>query len=237
MRRKKVRKISKIILIICSLIFFLTFILTRNYFINVNPKIVEVSSFTIDKYLNSFLSNNIGYEIFKDTNLDNIINIEQNKDGEILYVTYNLENAYLVLDKLTKELNTLITDLENGNIKTNNKNIESINGFLVVEEPLFISSNWAFLTSLGPKVYLPVNFSNILLTNIKTKVTNYGMNNALIEVYVTIDITTKLFSPVSEKRNEIYYDALISSTIINGRVPSIYTSGSDESNIFSIPIN
>lgn len=61
-----------------------------------------------------------------------------------------------------------------------------------------------------------------VLTNIKTKITDYGINNALVEIYVTVVLDTNLISPVVEKSNKINYDVLVASTVVNGRVPEVY---------------
>ena len=85
--------------------------------------------------------------------------------------------------------------------------------------------------------YLKVNYIGELLTNIKTKITNYGLNNALVELYITIEITEELTSPVTYKKNKFNYDMLIASKIINGRVPYLYGECLEsKSNILSIPL-
>ena len=61
-----------------------------------------------------------------------------------------------------------------------------------------------------------------VLTNIKTKITDYGINNALVEIYVTVVLDTNLISPVVEKSSKIDYDVLVASTVVNGRVPEVY---------------
>ena len=44
--------------------------------------------------------------------------------------------------------------------------------------PMFINSKDMFLSNLGPSIYVPINFVGSVLTNIKTKITDYGINNA-----------------------------------------------------------
>lgn len=49
--------------------------------------------------------------------MKDIIVINKNKEGEILYVTYDMDQAYYALEVVTQELETAISDLENGNKK------------------------------------------------------------------------------------------------------------------------
>lgn len=231
-------KISKKTLFIIFLIFFFTISLINYYNKHLNSRIIEVSKMKLLKFTESFLSNNVSYEMFEDINFDNIITINKNNDGEILYVDYDLKRSYQILDIVSKELNELLTNLEQGKYENiNDKNIISTKYGLVLKVPMFISSNNALFSNVGPNIYMKVNFIGAILTNIKTKITSYGLNNALVEMYVTIKINEELMSPVSDKINEIKYDVLIGSKVINGRVPLAYGGIIEsKSNILSIPI-
>lgn len=239
MKIRKTYKISKIIFFIVISIFFFTFILYNIYNKKITPKIIDVAENKLQKFTESFLSNNIGYEILNDDIMNDIIVINKNAEGEILYVDYNLDQAYLVLDSVTKELSSLIKDLENGNIKSvNDNNIESSNKGLIMKLPMFIVSDYPLLANLGANIYFKINFTGSILTNIKSKITNYGMNNALVELYVTIKVNEELISPVTNKTLSIEYDVLIASQVINGRIPEYYGGLiTGASNILSIPID
>ena len=238
LRMRKNYKISKILIVVLFLIFFLTFLLFKVYSEKVTPKIIQVADARIKRFTESFLSNNIGYDILNDDVIENILVINKNSEGEILYVDYNLDHAYLALDVVTKKLNDLLVNLENGYIENNNDNsITSSEYGLILELPMFIASDSALLANLGPKIYLKVNFIGSLLTNIKSQIVDYGMNNALVELYVTIKINEELISPVTKSTHEIEYDVLIASKVINGRVPTFYGGQIvEESSLLSIPI-
>lgn len=232
-KRKKLKLSTKLLLIIGLIIFFTYFLLSK-YYTSVNPKIIEASRLKLNKMTNQFLSSNVGYGILKDVGMEEILNITQNSVGEILYVDFNLEKSYEILDLITKNLTNSINMLETGKIDldTYDKNLKNNHNGLMLELPLFIASNDALLANLGPKIYVQVNFVGSILTNIKSKVTNYGMNNALLELYVTIKITEELISPVTKKEEKFLYDVLIAAKVINGRVPTFFgESITSQSNI------
>ena len=77
-------------------------------------------------------------------------------------------------------------------------------------------------SNLGPKIPVKIKFIGSILTGVKTKVTDYGINNSLIEVYTTISIQTLVITPVSKDRKTRNYEILVSSKIIEGKVPEIY---------------
>lgn len=238
LRMRKNYKISRILLLVVFLIFFLTFTLVKTYSEKVSPKIVEVANMRIKRFMESFLSNNIGYDILNDEVIDNILVINKNSDGEILYVDYNLDQAYKALDTVTSELNGLLVDLENGYVENNTDNSITPSEYgLILELPMFISSDSFLFANLGPKIYFKVHFVGSLLTNIRSQITDYGMNNVLVELYVTIKITEELVAPVTKSTQVIEYDVLIASKVINGRVPSVYGGMIvEESGLLSIPI-
>lgn len=238
MKVRKKQKKSKVIMLIVALVFFLTISLFNIYGNKSSEKISAIAKIKLKEFMESFLSNNIGYDILNKTDLEDILIINKNKDGEILYVDYNLDQAYYVLDVVTTKLNDLVTDLEHGNFKNvGNRDVINNKNYLAIKVPFFSYSNNILLANLGPKIYVPVNFVGSILTNIKSSITNYGMNNALAELYVTIKVTSDLISPVSKDNLVIEYDVLIASKVINGRVPQIYGGAIvEKSNLLSIPI-
>lgn len=236
-KKRKNLKISKVMYIVVALIFFFTCILFNLYSKFTSNKLIDVAFIKLNEFMEGFLSNNINFDLLKDDVMKDIIVINKNKDGEILYVSYDMDQAYYALEVVTQELETAISDLENGNKCVKSRNIVSGGKGIALRMPFFTGSSSMFLSNLGPSVYVPVNFVGSILTNIKTKITDYGINNALVEIYVTVVLKTDLISPVSEKTNKIDYDVLVASTVINGRVPEVYGGLiQSKSNNFSIPI-
>lgn len=234
-KRKKYR-ISKVVILDIALIFFFTYILFSGYSKLVSKRLIDVAYVKLNEFMDYFLSNNINYDLFKGDNLKDIIVINKNSDGEILYVSYDMDKSYKVLDLVTKELEDNINDLENGNV-SNTQNISGGKNGILLKLPMFIGNN-AIISNLGPKIYVPINFVGSILTNLKTKITDYGINNALVEIYVTVKLSTNIISPTSSKVEVIDYDVLIASVVVNGRVPSIYGGLiQSKSSGLSIPIS
>ena len=235
-KKRKNLKISKVIYIVVALIFFFTYILFNLYSKVTSDKLIDVAFIKLNEFMEGFLSNNINFDLLKDDVMKDIIVINKNKDGEILYVSYDMDQAYFALEVVTQELETAISELENGSSNVNSRNIVNGKKGIALKMPFFINSKNMFISNLGPNIYIPVNFVGSVLTNIKTKITDYGINNALVEIYVTVVLETNLISPVVEKNSKIDYDVLVASTVINGRVPSVYGGLIESrSNSLSVP--
>lgn len=206
-KKRRKYKLSCIYIFIISMILFWVLFFFNNYAKYTNKKIINVATIKLNEMMESVVSNNINYSLLKNASLNNILEIDKNSNDEIIKASFNLEKAYLVLDYVTKELEEVISSREND---------------YHMELPMFIGSNNILISSLGPKVYVPVKFVDSILTNLRTNITDYGLNNALVEIYVTISLKSDLISPVNTKRVELKYEALIASSVIAGRVPSIY---------------
>ncbi len=232
--RKKVKK-TKVGVIILTLVLFFTSLFYQLYGIYNKDIILDVAKIKLNDFMKNFLSSNIGYDLIKDEGIENVLVINKNKDNEILYVNYDLDIAYKLLDVITKELENNIQELKTGNV--NDTSLYQNNEVLMLKLPFFIGSKNPLLVSLGPKIYVPLNFSGAILTNLKTEIKDYGLNNALVEMYVTIKINIDILYPYNKSKEEINYDVLIASSIINGRIPSFYGGIIDtKSNNVSIPI-
>lgn len=206
-KKRRKYKLSCIYIFIINMILFLGLFFFNNYAKYANKKIINVATIKLNEMMESVVSNNINYNLLKTISLDNILVIDKNSNDEIIRASFNLEKAYLVLDYVTKELENVISSKEDN---------------YHMELPMFIGSDNILVSSLGPKVYVPVKFVDSILTNLRTNITDYGLNNALVEIYVTINLKSDLIGPVNKKRVELNYEALIASSVIAGRVPSIY---------------
>lgn len=232
--RKKVKK-TKVGVIILTLVLFFTSLFYQLYGVYSKDTILDVAKIKLNDFMKNFLSSNIGYDLIKDEGIENVLVINKNKDNEILYLNYDLDIAYKLLDVITKELENNIQELKTGNV--NDTSLYQNNEVLMLKLPFFIGSKNPLLVSLGPKIYVPLNFSGAILTNLKTEIKDYGLNNALVEMYVTIKINIDILYPYNKSKEEINYDVLIASSIINGRIPSFYGGVIDtKSNNVSIPI-
>ena len=235
-KRKKV-KISRVVYIILTLIFFFTFFLFSLYS-KTSSSLINVSFIKLNEFMERFLSSNINYDLLKDDVIKDIIVINKNNEGEILYVSYDMDKAYYALLVVTKELERAMSSLENGSLNHDYRNIELGKKGIALRVPLLSGSSNIFISNIGPNIYIPVNFVGSVLTNIKTKITDYGLNNALLEIYITVELKANLISPSAKKTNKIDYDVLIASSVINGRVPVAYGGLiQSKSSDFAIPIN
>lgn len=232
MRRFKSKKnkelaITKLI-VVAFLSSFILSMLLFNYYGNSNTsKLVSLATHKIEKVTYQFFSDLITDEVINNESTKDIFEIVKNSNNEIISVDYNMENTYKLLTSISGVLKSNLNNFEKGisSIEIDDYYLRQnkYGNYLLV--PVFFGSNNIFLTSMGPKIPVYFHFSGSLLTNIKTKVTEYGFNNALLEIYVTVKINEEITTPIDKNIDTIDYDILISSKVINGKVPEFYSNG------------
>lgn len=205
------------------LVLFFSLLLFSVYSKHTTLKINLIS----EEYFQKLVYNSLDlmvYEVINDYDIEQVLEINKNSEGEILYVDYNLNKTYLLLKEVSKSIKSRLTKDSPGGI--------------TYKVPFLIGSNNVFLSNLGPKITIKIDYINSILANVYTKITNYGLNNALVEAYIKVTIEGKILTPVSENRKIVNYDLLISSTVINGRIPEFYGNYlTSNSSIFDVPIN
>lgn len=199
-----------IIILLIIIILIITFIMLNKFSSIVTPKIESIAKQKANEVVYDVITNNVNRYVLDDSELlETIIIVTKNKDEEILTVDFNLENAYLLIRNITKSIDD--------NIKLNNED-----DGIYFEVPTGYFLNSSFFSNMGPRIPLKINFTGTILSNLKTKITNYGMNNALVELYANIVIVEQIITPVNNELIKTDYDVLLASKLINGRVPTFY---------------
>lgn len=223
-KNKKQNTINYLLFIVFFIVLINAFLLFNTFGKNMTTNIDIMINEKIDKVLYQFFSELINDKVVNNKNISNILLINKNRDGEIITVDYDIEKTYKNLTNISKILRKGITDLENGTIDvlTYDKYLQSGHNGLILYIPFFLNNKNIFLNNLGPRIPVLINFNETLLTNIKTKVTNYGFNNALLEVYITVEMKKLLITPYKKIDDIFKYEILIGAVVINGRVPAFY---------------
>lgn len=222
--KNKLNTMNSLMFIVFFCVLVTALFLFNIYTSKVTPKITTVVNQKLDTIIYDFFNELITADVINSNSVNDILEITKNDKGEILTVNYNLEKTYTILTEVAAILKKGINDLENGKIDVSyyDKYLVNTHHNLVMNVPLFLGTNNVFLNSIGPKVPVLIDFNETLLTNIKTKVTNYGFNNALLEIYIIVDMQKLIITPVKEDNNKFEYEILIGALVVNGSVPEFY---------------
>lgn len=202
MKLKERLKRKYYILITFLISLFLFIIIFSLYSKKLNPKLNDYIDFLVkdEIYRKVIKSNNF----ITNEEVNDILYIDKNDSNEIVYLDYNMDKTY-------KLLNKYIDSLKKDNSKSK-----------ILTVPFFIASDNIIISSLGPKVKFKYEIMNNVKGKIKTKVTDFGVNNALVEMYFELEIGYLVVIPMNKKESVLKTEILISSKVINGKVPTFY---------------
>lgn len=202
MKLKERLKRKYYILITFLISLFLFIIIFSLYSKKLNPKLNDYIDFLVkdEIYKKVIKSNNF----ITNEEVNDILYIDKNDSNEIVYLDYNMDKTY-------KLLNKYIDSLKKDNSKSK-----------ILTVPFFIASDNIIISSLGPKIKFKYEIIDNVKGKIKTKVTDFGVNNALVEMYFELEIGYLVVIPMNKKESVLKTEILISSKIINGKVPTFY---------------
>lgn len=231
-------KTSQILFIIISIIVALTIFFLIQFNKMVTPKLLGVASTSINKLNETILTDFKVKDLYPEIDLANAIIITKNKNEEIISVDFNLENVYKALSKITVYLQDNIenNELKKDVLKYYNEDLSLNMDTIILSLPIGVASNFIYFSNLGPRIPVKINYMGYIASNVRIKLENYGINNALISIYIDCTITNEFILPVIEEEIKHSYSILIVSKIIEGKVPTYYGEVIERnSNIENIP--
>ena len=228
-------------LLLCVII---TIIVLQIISIRVSPILMNYAELETKKLSSIVINRAVNKQLANGMNIDEMFNIIKNDNGEIATIDFNPAIVNKVLNTTTNVVLINLKAIEEGNIDfielpdiliSNDK--DKLKNGIIYEIPLGTITNSGFLSNLGPKIPIKLNIIGSVESNVKTNIKEYGINNALVEIYIRISVTEQINVPFISKRVTVTSDIPVALKVIQGSVPKYYGGTlSKQSNIFSIPI-
>lgn len=171
-------------------------------------------------------SENIVTDLVVDSIKDNIVN---NISFDKLFITTYSNNNMSHIDFDTIVVNKILTTVTY-QIQSKIKNIDNE---IITSVPLGLAYNNILVSNLSPKIPVRLHLIGSITSKLNNKITNYGINNALLETNLVIKISIQVILPFKTKNMDITTEYPIAIKLITGNIPNYYSNGS---NSFSIPI-
>lgn len=210
------------------LLFPILFMIT--FFIIFQKPIKYVSNFFLnyasmeaEKQISTIINDSSSTEEFKRISYDELYYITKNSNNEIEMIDYNLATVNEFLDIVTFKIQDSLKEMEEK---------------VVLEIPFGIIMNNPFFNNLGPNIPVKLKFVSSVLTSVETKLTDYGINNSLVEIYVNIEVRAVVILPVVSKEIVVTNQVPVSYKVITGKIPEFYGINgiSKNSNLYQLPL-
>lgn len=246
MRKMKLKhKIKRSNIITIIIVLIIISVLLGFKYINkkINPLFIKVANNETKKIATLIINDAVSKQLTNNLTFDNLFNIKEDNKGNIVSVDFN---SIIVNKVLTTTTSTAILNLkylEEGKIELLELPDSIIVSYdkkdlkkgIIYRIPTGIIFGNTLLANIGPKI--PVKFSLMgnVTSNIDTKVTNYGINNAVIEVFVNLNVELMVVLPLVTDEIMVSSKIPVAMKLIQGIVPEYYANSLNTPTL-SVPI-
>lgn len=166
----------------------------------------------------------INKNVLNDVNADELVMINYSETSNVSSVIINTK----LVNQVLKEAHLVIEDVFDEHLEEY---------FLDLEIPLGTLISKSIFSGIGPIIRIPITPVGSYKIDILTNTTTYGINNSLVELYLSIEVDIEALIPLQKKEFPCATQIIILSTIIQGEVPKYYYSSNGDASFPYIPDN
>lgn len=222
LKRNLLIKLTKkdTILIVAFLVLLIVSLIFKYINMKIVPPLEVYAENEVKKISSLIISDAVESISFSEEETMSFFNTLTNKSDEVISVDFNTAKINKSLVKLNKAVYKDLKLFENGRYKLEDTEIETED--LIYKIPLgYITGNYT-LSNIGPKVPLKAKLIGSVVSNIKTEVSSYGINNSLLKVYIDVTVNMRFMLPLISKDVLVNNSIPLVVKIIQGKIPNVY---------------
>lgn len=231
--------VGNTIIIILILIITMTFFSLNYLNKNVVPVLMSYASSQVRKLSNLIINRAISKQIAEDLNVEDMFIITKSESGEIRTIDFDPIVVNKTLNKIVNTIQLNLKYLEEGKLDLlelpDNVLIdydeEKLSKGVIYEIPSGVIFKNSLLSNIGPKIPVKLSLVGDIVSNVNTKVTNYGINNALIEVSIYVQVESRVILPFITDTITVETDIPVAMKLVQGIVPDYLLGGLTNSSI------
>lgn len=235
--KKKKNKLNKIIIIVLAIIIS---IIVAFKFVNkkITPIILNYAEVEAKKIATLVIGKAINNEVVDQISIDDLFIVSNDTDGKTKTIDFNPIIVNKMVGLITSNVQDYLKKLEDGDIQSIGiKNTvtfaskDKLKKGIIYEIPSGLVFNNVIMTNIGPKIPVRLSLLGDVSTNFKTDVTNYGINNALIKLVITVEIKEQVILPFTSKQISVKTEVPLALKLMQGDIPHYYFNGSTMPNV------
>lgn len=228
---------KKFYLLICIFLIIFSIIFLNILDKKAMPIIINYATVQTKKVGIEVLRNTGTHEVNEFLKNKKVFEIKENSNNEIESIDFDTTVINDALIIVAKNVRKRLKEVENGENLPSEMYSEFLSKNLkkgiIYEIPAGIIFENSFLSNVGPKIPVKIKYSGNVGLDIKTRVKEYGINNALIEIYIYVEVTQRTILPFQSKDIKLISEIPIVMKVVKGTVPN-YISGINKS--YSLPL-
>lgn len=230
-----------------TLILFVFSIIFTLWFIDkgISPPLMEIAERKTVEFATRTI--NSAVKSTESLSFDDLVDITIDANGNVSTLGWNSQAVNRTLRTATERAEYFLYGMNNGEqLELDDPDFEAHDfsddvGDLpkrdptVVEIPIGQATGNAILANLGPKI--PVHFEIVgnITTDVIHEVKEFGVNAALLEIYIPVSVQVQIVIPFSTTVADISTRVFVDSRVIMGDVPKFFSQGSDSGPVVSFP--
>ena len=227
------------------LIIFSSLLLFSIFFLGVldkkaTPAIMAYAEVNTRKIAIEVLRNAGLREVNKKIKNTELFTVTNNGMGEMESIDFNTPEINEMLIVVAKAVRKKLMEIESGNFKLSGYYSELSNKKLakkgiIYEVPMGVMFGNSFLMNIGPKIPVKITYAGNVGVDVKTRIKSYGINSAMIEIFILVEATQRMILPFQSKDIKISSEVPIVMKVVKGAVPN-YLSGSTNGYSYQLPL-
>lgn len=209
------------------------------------PTLLQLAEVRLNKYSTAIVNRAISQVLEDKIDMSSLFSLVKNQNGEIQMLDFDPVVVNHVLNVATTVVQNNIRLMEDGDLTAvgvydlhlSDEEILNLKEGIAVALPLGKVLGITMLSNLGPKIPVRFHYIGDVNSNITTKVTQYGINNALIEIGIHLEMTAQIYLPLTSSVKVLNCDIPIVIKMVQGIVPNFYSGSiTGNSNLYSLPV-
>lgn len=224
-QRKIALFLASFILSIAGVFYYVNVQLTPTYLRYAEVQTNKIASMVISKAINSRTANVL--------DVNDIIEEVPSDSTNMVTTKFNTEIINRVLSDTNSLVQSHLEQAEQGDLSSlpylddieYDKQTMEDQGGVVFFVPMGQATNIPLIGNLGPKIPIRFHVIGNVQSNVVTKITEFGINNAYVEVSIHITVNVQIIVPLASKMSVVEQNIPVAMGLVQGQVPQIYTKG------------
>lgn len=228
-RKKKGSRISIIIFIIVVGI-FCSYTLISVFSNKVSDIFMSYAESETTKLMTLVINKSVTKQMANSFDDKLLFDIVKDAAGNIKLIDFNSLEVNKTLNMITNLVALNLKMIEEGNIEmvdifdNSEYDVSKLKKGVIYEIPMGAVTKSSLIANLGPKIPVRMHIIGDVVSNLETNVKEYGINNALIEIGVSVSVNSLVNLPFVSKKITVSTVIPLSLKLIQGNIPSYYYS-------------
>ena len=210
------------------LVSYTLFSLLRFMYLNVYPVIMTYAKAQTTNITTLIIKEGIAQSELVHFKIDDVIQFKENDDGLVSSIIVNTPILNRLLVSTTQEIEEKLLLVESGDLSE--LGLDAIYGGpyedgVLMNIPWTTAFNLSLFHDIGPSFPVTVKLNGSAVSDIVTEVEEYGINNALLEILLKVDVKLEVLLPFKSDEVHVTVKSPLVLKMITGQTPEYYYIG------------